>query len=368
MIDEPGRPPSIMSPTKLVAGASVQRRGNATIVVPTCRPRYVRLPIRGKLVDAYLDIARTVLRSERRPLTPRAILSIAYQSGIVSHHLHGRTQHKTLGARLSEDLVKRNERSLFFRPAPGKFFLREFLTDASLPEEYRRPIPTRRRFRELVLGPALTLNEKALARFRRDDPIDPAAILKLLQSEDCRYEDPRHRSKDSVLFRAFVCVQRDAQVLSYRLGRYREERDAFIHKRCIGFSSLVHDFEHTLFNTDDFGIVDAGIHATKVDLDIPDISDEREDIIHRGRLSHFIWTSTSGSGDLLAVISYECPTWFEPTKRRLALNDLRWIDGLSSVNNTDDFDPWSQRVLLSAVHGRLCSEKQCAGSKAARSR
>ncbi|WP_374309157.1 winged helix-turn-helix domain-containing protein [Methylocella sp.] len=319
-------------------------------------------------MDAYLDIARIVLRSERRPLTPRAILAIAYQLGIVSHNLHGRTQHKTLGARLSEDLVKRSDRSLFFRPGPGKFFLREFLTDTSLPEEYRRPVPTRRRFRELVMGAALALDEKALTRFGRDKPIDPDAILELLQSDECRYEDPRHRSEGSVFFRAFVCVQRGQQVLTYRLGRYREDRDSFMYKRCIGFASLVHDFEHTLFNTEDFGIVDSGVHATKVDLDIPEVAEEPENEIRHGRLSHFIWASGQGGGDLLAVICYECPTWFEPTKRRLALNDIGWLDDPSSVNDVDDFDPWSQRVLRSAVEGRLCPGKQRARSETAHSR
>lgn len=319
-------------------------------------------------MDAYLDIASIILRSERRPLSPRAILTIAYQSGIVSHRLHGRTQHKTLSARLSEDLVKRGDRSLFFRPEPGKFFLREFLTDTSLPEEYRRPIPTRRRFRELVMGPALALDEKALAGFERDTPIEPGVILKLLQSDECRYEDPRRRSENSIFFRAFVCVQRGPQVLTYRLGRYRENRDSFMHKRCIGFVSLVHDFEHTLFNTEDFGIVDSGVRATKVDLDIPDVAEWPETENRSGRLSHFIWTFNEGGGDLLAVICYECPTWFEPTKRRLALNDIRWLDDLSSVNDVNDFDPWSQRVLLSAVEGRLCLGKRSAGSETTHSR
>ena len=319
-------------------------------------------------MDAYLDIAITVLRSERRPLTPRAILAIAYQAGIVSHRLHGRTQDKTLGARLSEDLVQRSDRSLFFRPEPGKFFLREFLTDTSLPEEHRRPVPTRRRFRELVMGEALALDERVLARFGRDKPIDPEDILDLLQSDACKYEDPRHRSEGSVFFRAFVCVQRGPQVLTYRLGRYRENRDAFMHKRSIGFVSLVHDFEHTLFNRGDFGIVDSGVHAIKVDLDIPDVSEEPEAEVCRGRLSHFIWISEQGGGDLLAVICYECPTWFEPTKRRLALNDVRWLDDPSSVNDVDDFDPWSQRVLLSAVEGRLSLRKRRAGSETAHSR
>lgn len=309
----------------------------------------------GNTVNAYLDIAQTVLRSEKRPLTPRAIMAIAYRSGVVHHRLHGKTQHKTLGARLSEDLVQRTERSAFFRPAPGKFFLREFLADTSIPEEFRRPVPTRRRFRELVLGPALALDERALAsRATFGQPIDPDVILELLHSGDCKYEDPRYRSKGSVFFRSFVCVQRERQILTYRLGRYREDRDAFMHKRCVGFATLVHDFEHTLFTRSDFGIVDSGVRATRVDLDIPIIPGDEQNDRLRAKLSHFIWVDGKGGGDLLAVICFECPAWFEPTKRRLALNDVRWLEEPSTVNNVDDFDPWSQLVLTSVSGDRLC--------------
>jgi HB1, ASXL, restriction endonuclease HTH domain len=173
-------------------------------------------------LDAYLDIAEMALRSERRPLSPRAILAAAYRAGIVPHRLHGKTQHKTLGARLSEDVVRRNERSLFFRPAPGKFFLREFLTDPSIPEEHRRPVPTRRRFRELILGPALAFDARTLAcKVLSDEPIQPDIILNLLYADQFRYEDPRHRSPDSVFCRSFVCVQRGSEILTYRLGRCR---------------------------------------------------------------------------------------------------------------------------------------------------
>jgi hypothetical protein len=302
---------------------------------------------RGDGVDAYLDIAEVVLRSERRPLTARAILAAAYRAGIVSHGLHGKTQHKTLGARVSEDLVRKNERSRFFRPAPGKFFLREFLTDRSLPEEYRRPVPTRR-FRDLVLGPALALDQKTLACVVAfNEVIEPEVILKLLREDQFRYEDPRQRSPGSVFFRSFVCVQSGTRTLSYRLGRYRDDRDAFIHKRCIGFAALVHDFEYTMFNRHDFGIVDSGVRATKVDLDIPDIPKDSEGDNPRAGLSHFVWVSGKDTSDLLAVINLDCPTWFEPTKRRLALNDLRWLDHVDRVNNVEDFDPWSQKVILS---------------------
>lgn len=280
-------------------------------------------------------------------MTPRAIMTAAHKAGIVSYKLYGKTQHKTLGARLSEDLLRNGERSLFFRTEPGRYFLREFLTDTTIPESFRRPVPTRRRFRELVLGPVLALDDSALAPFGMDTAIDPYLILRLLNSNSCRYEDPRRRSPHSVFFRAFVCVRRGSQILSYRLGRYREDRDSFIHKRCIGFATFVHDFENTLFSQSDFGILDSGIRATKIDLDIPDVIEDIELDKRRSNISKFIWTSENDGKDLLAVIGYECPSWFEPTKRRLALNDICWIDDPSSINNIDDFDPWSRQVLKS---------------------
>jgi HB1, ASXL, restriction endonuclease HTH domain len=84
-------------------------------------------------LDAYLQIAESILKIERRPLSARAILAAAYRHGLVPMHLHGNTQHKTLGARISEDIITLHDDSLFFRTAPGRFFLREFLTDVTDP-------------------------------------------------------------------------------------------------------------------------------------------------------------------------------------------------------------------------------------------
>lgn len=304
---------------------------------------------RGKVdcLDAYLQIAMEVLRFERRPLSPRAILAAAYKQGRVPPNLYGKTQHKTLQARLSEEIVLERVKSAFFRTAPGRFFLREFLADDTIPEDYRRPIPTRRRFRELVRGPALAVGKKDLESLTHENAsIEVGTILRLLHSDRFRYEDPRQKNPDSVFFRSFVCVQRDSRLLSYRLGRYRDDRDAFASKRSIGFAAFVHDDDCTLFNFRTFGIVDAGVVATKIDLDVPEIPASSAQEPVRSQLSHFVWISQpSGTNDLLAVIRFECPSWFEPAKRRLALNDLKWID-CTHVNNVDDFDPWSKIVIM----------------------
>jgi HB1, ASXL, restriction endonuclease HTH domain len=303
-------------------------------------------------LDAYLDIAAKILRAERRPLSPEAMLTEAYRRAVVPPHLHGRTQHKTLQARISEDIIHRGEHSLFIRTAPGRFFLREFLTDAAIPEEFRRPFPTRRRFRELIRGPALALEYDVLKGIADENTeIEPQKIFDLLNADRYSYEDPRVKKKNFVFLRSFVCVYRAGDILTYRLGRYREDRDKFMSRRSVGFWAFVHRDEHTLFNLEDFGIVDSGVQATKIDLDVPEVpTTERV----KAALRTFIWSTQGGeTTDLLAVIKFECPTWFEPTKRRLALNDLTWLDATIPVNDIDDFDPWSQIALL--AHYRACA-------------
>lgn len=299
-------------------------------------------------MDAYLNIARQILLEIRRPLGAKAILAAAYQRGFVPRHLFGKTQHKTLQARLSEDILERRDRSEFFRPEPGKFFLRQLLTDTSIPEEFRRPIATRRRARDLRRGNALAIDVNVLKRVARlDEAIEPSTLLNLLKYDCFRYDNPNDRDPRSVFLWSFVCIQRSDQTLTYRVGRYRENRDAFLCRRSIGFSTLVYQEECNLFNYQDCGIIDSGVRATKIDLDIPAVELSLNEERRRANLISFIWTSqTTNVSDLLAIVSFECPHWFEPVKRRLALNDLAWLDTRIPVNNIDDFDPWSRSVLL----------------------
>jgi hypothetical protein len=268
---------------------------------------------------------------------------------MVPPNLYGKAQHKTLHARISEDIVSLRDHSRFFRTAPGRFFLREFLTDTAIPEDYRQPFTARRRIRELPRGPALAVTTSVLNKTIRSNTIaSPSTILSVVKDKNNHcYMDPKSKNVDTVLIRSFVCVCRGSKILTYRLGRYREDRDTFMHKRTIGFTTLVYPDEHTLFNVEDLGIVEAGIRAAKTDLDIPLLLTAGDGDSEGASLTKFVWTADeAGSSDLLAVVIYSCPSWFEPVKRRLSLNDLQWIDANLTVNDIDDFDPWSKRVLL----------------------
>lgn len=305
------------------------------------------------MTNAYLQIAAEVLMNERRPLSPRVIIAEAYKSGIVPTNLHGKTQHKTLGARISEDIISKRERSRFFRTSPGKYFLRDFLDDPGIPEDFRRPFYARRRLRDLVRGPTLAINSTQIVQLAGTNlVIEPAKVLRMLARGVHAYINSKKEHEGFYLVRPFVCVFRGAHVLTFRAGRYRDDRDNFFAKRSIGFSTLVTPHDQTLFNAKDAGVVEAGVRATMIDLDLMSGKENCEQLTRKAELYRFVVShETMSTGDLLAVVSIQCPAWFEPSRRRLALNDLEWMDIRNHVNNIDDFDPWSRLVLKAFYAG-----------------
>jgi len=296
-------------------------------------------------LDSYLQLAEEVLRAARRPLTAQQILKRAYLDNIVPTQLHGKTQHKTLGARLSEDILLRRERSAFFRTAPGRFFLSTYLSDPGIPEKFRVPMIARRRRRELLQGRPLAIKREGLPRCSHD-VCPPSAILNPLTSRYLHYlSDLADKNVSDYTIWAFVMVTKGRDVLTYRQGRYREDRDAFLLKRSVGFFTPVIDIDCDLFHDGDHGIVASGLKAVIMDLDLPSRSQNTSEYEEETNIECFIRVDNQDKSDLLALVRFECPNWFEPLGRRLAINDLSWMDLLRPVNHLADFDPWSQRVL-----------------------
>lgn len=287
-------------------------------------------------MDQYLAIAETVLKAARKPLSAREILRQAYIDHVVPHQLYGRTQHKTLGARLSEDILVRRERSAFFRTIPGRFFLREFLTDGSLPDNYRTPIVTRRRERDLYRGPVLCVTLSDLHQTTRSQTqISTEVLLGLLRVNKFHYLNDVHaQSHATAAIWSFVVVCRSTSVLTYRIGRYRDGRDPFVQKRSIGFFRAVRESDRTLFDITDHGIVSSGVRAAGIDLDLPYNALQDAEVRLRSHLDTFLIDHANDTApNLIALIRFECPDWFEPTKRRLAINDLQWHDLRMPINH-----------------------------------
>ncbi|WP_137152580.1 winged helix-turn-helix domain-containing protein [Devosia sp. FKR38] len=294
-------------------------------------------------MNSYLDIAERILEAERKPLSARQILAKAHATKAVPRHLHGATQYKTMQARLSEDILSKRDHSAFFRPKPGTFFLRKFLDDETISEEYRRPIAARRRIRDLLLGPALSVAKSAVGDvFAHTDAVLPKTICGELHDRAFAYIDPKNVPDDRLLIWAVCVVVRGHDILTYRAGKYRDDRDAFARKQTFAFSSLVQENARSLFDEDSLGIRETALKSVVMDLDIPlrsEISNDSE--IPCELMTFMRGTHPAFFNSIIGVVVVECPQWFEPTTRRLSLNEVRWVSLLSPRNNTDDLDPWS---------------------------
>lgn len=297
-------------------------------------------------MNSYLDIAERILEAERRPLSARQILAKAYAGKLVPRHLHGSTQYKTMQARLSEDILSKRDHSAFFRPKPGIFFLRKFLDDETISEEHRRPIAARRRIRDLLIGPALSVRESAVGGvFAHTEAVAPDAICNNLQDRAFAYVDPKHVPDGRLLVWAVCVLVRGDDILTYRAGKYRDGRDAFALKQTVGFSSLVQESARSLFDEDQLGIKETALRSAVMDLDIPLRAGVAHDHELPGELAAFMrGKHPTFQNSMIGVVVVECPLWFEPTTRRLSLNEVRWTNLLSPRNNMDDFDPWSALI------------------------
>lgn len=297
-------------------------------------------------MDSYLDLAKRVLERARRPLTPREILREAYRHDVAPDHLHGATQHKTLQARLSEHIIDYRDNALFFRTAPGKFFLTQFLNDETIPREFRQPIVARRRVRELRKKEVLAVPSGTLQSRPRDgDELSAHALDNPIKQHAYRYaRDLSHREPDDIVVWSFVVVLREKEILTYRQGRYREDRDGFHRRRSIGFYAPVIKSDRSLFDQVDHGIVSSGLEMLATDLDL--LGDPSwNEFADNAHLAGFVYAESGKNADLLGVVRIDCPKWFEPLTRRLAINDLSWHDLTIPSNYVEDYDPWSKIVL-----------------------
>lgn len=289
-------------------------------------------------MNEYLRIAEEALRFAGHPLSARQILGTAFHLEIVPEHLFGRTQHKTLQARLSEDILRNRGRSLFYRTSPGVFFLRELngIGERRYPE-----IVARRRARDLRFRDVLSIswdNDGSHSKWRNFHD-----FAKLIVGSQFFYQD--YATTDPASIRIWACsvVEREGYFLSYRQGSYRETRDAFLKPRTIGFYAPVVLSDLDLFSLDDGGVTQAALKIAALDLDVS-VSGGWDLSLAVQRLGFLITRSADGGWDALGVIKLAAPPWFDPATQKLSINDVRWLD-LATVNHLDDFDPWSYEIF-----------------------
>lgn len=205
--------------------------------------------------DNYLEAARVVLHARGEPLSAREILDEARKYGFLASHLHGATMHKTLQARLSEDILEHRFRSAFYRTSPGVFFLRELSNDPDISSKVTREfLATRRRKslrRQRVLCAPMAIVRNLPASTR-----DTSQFQRLFESEHASYIVKETANSDPSLAQltTFCSMIMDGKILVHDIGAYAARNNSHDRSTVLGFKSYVSEFDIDLLNDDSLGL------------------------------------------------------------------------------------------------------------------
>ena len=298
--------------------------------------------------DSYLDLAESVLKLAMRPMTPQEILHRAYVGGLVPRHLHGKTQHKTLTARLSIDILKFKERSKFFRPWPGRFFLSEFIQDETLPREFRTPIVAQRRSRQLRKDYAAFICRGLVPRFRLEELLAPKVFGEYFRDDLISYQNDGRVDKSDYGLWTLAVVRRGRHILTYKRGVFVDGRHRFRERRTASFCAPLTQNDRSLFDRRYHGALASSISTVAVDLDL-EYSKAFQEIERSSRLSGGFFSELEGGNYGVLVSTVRLPSDYGVFTRRLAITDLQWMLLPDFFDREEEFDLWSRRAARLSV-------------------
>lgn len=203
------------------------------------------------MADSYLQLAEEVIRARGKPLSATSILSEAERFGFMPKHLSGATMHKTLQARISDDINTLQQSSKFYRVGVGKYFLRELSSDPTLPLAIRKEKEPPGRTKSIET--CRILHSKNLRKDYRDLVAFPNALSWVQRNNAFKYAYDRLPSESFV--GTFTIVRRGDQILLHDFGKFSHFYDEeSAGQSTLGFRRYIDEFDDDIFRTTEFGI------------------------------------------------------------------------------------------------------------------
>lgn len=199
--------------------------------------------------DSYLEVAERILRARGRPLSAREILQEARTYGLLPSHLGGATMHKTLQARITEEIQDHREGSIFYRPEAGKYYLRELAEDLTLPEKLLKETTFPGNRNPALPHRVLFSNTEIELSDVKDCTVEDA--IKRLTFNNW-YEFFGNQSSNAYCIGTFTILAAQNRYLFHRAGRHTFFEDTY-GRLSLGLRRLVDEFDNDLFGTEDFG-------------------------------------------------------------------------------------------------------------------
>ena len=307
-------------------------------------------------MDSYLEIARAVLRSSRQPMSARQILRTAHQLQLVPRDLYGRTQQKTIQARLATDILKNRSKSEFYRTGPGRFFLRALQFDRTIPHRHRREYHAPLRAAQLGRFDVVAFPRSTLEPFASGLAAPPPlARLLALPWRFVRLYGLREHG-DLIPFRFRLLLVADGKIVLDDRRPAALEGD-LERQTAIGIEGVVKRSDLSLFSTDGFGLKDAGVRTLFETLSLPrHVLPVLEDASRWSKAEVVIDVAEDGDVALRVFVSFSCQDVREISDAVDLRVTAQWVSTPVRVNDLSRFDRWSARLIEDTdLQSRLCA-------------
>lgn len=281
------------------------------------------------------------------------LIELAYENRLFSDKFFGETPHKTMQARLSEDIVRKGENSVFVRIQPGTFYLRILLSAAhnqqlEIFEAPRREPPPSSE--NVLVFPAALLEK--IGRFQGIKRHWKKIAKIVLNVESTSYLN-RMIAEDTDSLKqvlTYILVMRGDKLLSFKRGRYNRAVDFLRGAQCVGFGGHATEADLTVFDPGYMGLRANAARELREELHLP-----RKDLVRldNGEGLEVVGvlnddSSAVGKRHFAFILRYEVsddPSWDTPERGESSITQLRWIDLSSPQLQLRNFEYWSQLCL-----------------------
>lgn len=293
-------------------------------------------------MNSYLQMSYTVLGKSRVAMSAREILDAAYRLQLVPGHLFGKTQYKTLHARLSEDILRNRDGSVFTRTAPGRFALRSQMKGVrSTKAEYVAPQ------RQYQLK-----HFYVLCAEKRDIELVVNGCEGLF-----RFSSIENYFKKQVLFRH---AEQSVKLVNLKILVIIRSDDSFLTLetndnvgsgggRSLGLLGYVKGDDADLFSADALGIDTAARRTIREQSTAPvEVIDMLSCLSDTDTLHCIFISNYDNKAEYVTLLKvFEC---FNPDEFICHISPSRyprWTRVPAEVNDISSFEPVSQRIVLS---------------------
>ncbi|MBL4602243.1 MAG: hypothetical protein JKY84_05840 [Emcibacteraceae bacterium] len=308
--------------------------------------------------NAYLNIAYMAINFAKRPLMPYEMLDIAKTEGFLPKHLHGKTPHKTMSARLAVYIREKSGKSDFYRTKAATFFLHSLTDLPETLEEYKTVFIGNLRSKSIrkenvLVAPKNIIKKLAYGEFTKYEE----NAFQEINKNGCFFMDRAESEMNDEVkqFVTFTLVYNENNLLVYTRGKFTTTSERLKGQMSVGFGGHINDKDFNLFALDGGALLHNAARELREELFFDDLYKNDMEVEKRTNLLGYVNVDDSPDAQhhIAVLVAFNHKSSEIPKKGELSINQLSWLDLNVKLNDLTAFDLWSGLILKNLFQGTI---------------